>query len=54
MPTRFESGLLNPQLFDWRREPVLREARRWLLNDFNPETVPELIAIVSEGPAVLD
>ena len=39
MPTTFESGLLNLQLFDLRREPVLREARAWFLNEFNPETL---------------
>lgn len=47
MATPFESGLLNLQLFDLRREPVLREARGWFLNDFNPESLPELIAVVS-------
>jgi hypothetical protein len=47
MPTTFESGLLNLQLFDLRREPVLREARAWFLNDFNPQTLPELVAMVS-------
>jgi hypothetical protein len=29
MPTPFESAQLNLQLFDLRRETVLREARRW-------------------------
>ena len=47
MATPFESGLLNLQLFDLRRDPVLREARAWFLNDFNPESLPELIAVVS-------
>ena len=47
MPTPFESALLNLQLFDLRREPVLREARAWFLGDFNPETLPELVALVS-------
>jgi hypothetical protein len=47
MPTTFESGLLNLQLFDLRREPVLREARAWFLTEFNPETLPELVALVS-------
>jgi len=47
MPTTFESGLLNLQLFDLRREPVLREARAWFLNDFNPQTLQELVAMVS-------
>jgi hypothetical protein len=46
MATPFESGLLNLHLFDLRREPLLREARAWFLNEFNPETLPELIEIV--------
>ena len=33
MPTPFESARLNLQLFDQRREPVLREARAWFLLD---------------------
>jgi hypothetical protein len=47
MPTPFESGLLNIQLFDLRREPVLREARAWFSNEFNPETFTEFVALVS-------
>ena len=47
MPTPFESAQLNLQLFDLRRETVLREARRWFLADFNPETIAELVALVS-------
>lgn len=47
MPTPFESAQLNLQLFDLRREPVLREARTWFLNEFNPESVAELGALVS-------
>ena len=35
MPTPFESATLNLQLFDLRREPVLREARQWFLAGFN-------------------
>ncbi|MBZ5633302.1 MAG: hypothetical protein LAO55_09245 [Acidobacteriia bacterium] len=49
MPTPFESAQLNLQLFDLRREAVLREARNWFLLEFNPETFAELVAIVS-GP----
>jgi len=49
MPTPFESALLNLQLFDLRREPVLREARDWFLREFNPETFDELVAFV-RGP----
>src|SRR6185295_18140240 len=47
MPTPFESAQLNLQLFDLRRETVLREARRWFLADFNPETMAELVGLVS-------
>jgi hypothetical protein len=46
MPSPFESASLNLQLFDLRREPVLREARDWFLREFNPETFDELVAIV--------
>jgi hypothetical protein len=47
MPTPFESAQLNLQLFDLRREPVLREARIWFLIEFNPESLAELVALVS-------
>jgi hypothetical protein len=47
MPTPFESAQLNLRLFDLRREPVLREARSWFLNEFNPESITELVALVS-------
>jgi hypothetical protein len=47
MPSPFESALLNLQLFELRREAVLREARDWFLREFNPETLDELIEIVS-------
>lgn len=47
MPTPFESAQLNLQLFDLRREPVLRAARSWFLLDFNPETLAEVVAAVS-------
>jgi hypothetical protein len=49
MPTPFESAQLNLQLFDLRREAVLREARSWFLIEFNPESFADVIAIVS-GP----
>jgi hypothetical protein len=45
--TPFESATLNLQLFDLRREPVLREARDWFLREFNPETFADVIAAVS-------
>ena len=47
MPTPFESASLNLQLFDLRRETVLRQARQWFLSDFNPETFAEFVHIVS-------
>lgn len=47
MPTPFESAQLNLQLFDLRRETVLREARAWFLADFNPETMADLMAAVT-------
>ena len=46
MPTPFESAQLNLQLFDLRREPVLREARSWFIRDFNPESFEEFVTIV--------
>jgi hypothetical protein len=45
MPTPFESAQLNLQLFELRREPVLREARDWFLREFNPESFTELAAL---------
>ena len=47
MPSAFESGLLNLQLYDLRREPVLREARAWFLRDFNPKSLAELAETVN-------
>jgi hypothetical protein len=47
MPTPFESATLNLRLFELRREPVLREARRWYFAEFNPETFAEFAAIVA-------
>jgi hypothetical protein len=44
MSTPFESAQLNLQLFDLRREPVLREARSWFLLDFHPQTLAEFVA----------
>ncbi|HEV3038676.1 MAG TPA: hypothetical protein VHA33_12950 [Candidatus Angelobacter sp.] len=49
MPTPFENAQLNLQLFDLRREPVLREARNWFLFEFNPESFAELASTVG-GP----
>ena len=47
MPTPFESAQLNLQLFDLRREPVLREARSWFLLEFHPETMADFVTAVT-------
>jgi hypothetical protein len=44
MPTPFESAQLNLQLFEMRREPVLRKARDWFITDFFPESADEYFA----------
>lgn len=44
MPTPFESAQLNLKLFELRREPVLRQARAWLLREFHPEKFEEVSA----------
>lgn len=49
MPTPTESAHLILELFDLRREPVLREARAWFTREFNPTTLEELGALAS-GP----
>ena len=46
-PTPYESARLNLQLFELRREPVLREARAWFLADFTPADFPELVRVAS-------
>lgn len=52
MPTPFESAQLNLQLFELRRESVLREARSWFLLDFHPESLAEFVtAIMGERNA---
>lgn len=47
MPTPFESAQLNLQLYDLRREPLLRQARSWFVLEFNPESFDDLISLVS-------
>lgn len=47
MPTPFESAQLNLQLFDLRREPVLREARSWFITEFDPESFADVVAAVT-------
>jgi hypothetical protein len=46
MSTPFESAQLNLQLFDLRREALLREARAWFLAEFNPDSFADLAAMV--------
>ena len=45
MPTPFESATLNLKLFELRREPVLREARAWLMQQFHPQSLEDVVAI---------
>ena len=45
----YESAQLNLQLYDLRREALLREARAWFLAEFHPETFEDALAIV-RGP----
>lgn len=47
MPTPFENAQLNLQLFDLRRERMLREARAWFVGDFNPASFSDLVAQMS-------
>jgi hypothetical protein len=47
MASPYESGVLNLQLYDLRREPVLREARAWFLRDFNPSSLAEIGEVLS-------
>jgi hypothetical protein len=49
MPTPYESAKLILQIFEMRREPVLREARLWFVRDFNPETIDDVKAALA-GP----
>jgi hypothetical protein len=44
MPTPYESAKLNLQLFEMRRESVLRKARDWFITDFFPESVDDYFA----------
>jgi hypothetical protein len=49
MPTPYESAKLILQIFEMRREAVLREARAWFIRDFNPETIDDVKAALA-GP----
>lgn len=47
MPSAFESAQLILQLYELRREPVLREARRWFVKEFNPVSFEDVVAAAS-------
>ncbi|HXA17143.1 MAG TPA: hypothetical protein VN380_09140 [Thermoanaerobaculia bacterium] len=49
MPTPYESAKLILQIFEMRRETVIREARLWFVRDFNPETIDDFKAALA-GP----
>jgi hypothetical protein len=46
MTTPYESGRLILELFELRRDPLLREARDWFLRSFHPETVDDVVAVL--------
>ena len=48
MPIPYESARLNLQLYDLRREPVLREARAWILGEFNPENIDDVVRMIGD------
>ena len=48
MPTPYESARLNLQLYELRREPVLRQARAWFLGEFNPESIDDVVRMIGE------
>lgn len=48
MPSPFESAQLILQLFDLRREPVLRDARSWFVKEFNPVSFDDVVAAASK------
>ena len=43
-PTAADAGIIL-KLYDLRREPELRKARNWWLNDFWPETIDDVAAV---------
>jgi len=47
MPTPYESARLIVQLYELRREPLLREARAWFIREFHPETVDDVLAVLA-------
>src|SRR5260370_21245289 len=45
VPTKYESADLLLKLYDLRREPMLRRARAWFHERFNPETAQQVLAV---------
>src|SRR5260370_19689931 len=45
VPTKYESADLLLKLYDLRREPMLRRARAWFRERFNPETAQQVLAV---------
>ncbi len=43
--TKYESADLLLKLYDLRREPMLRQARAWFRERFNPETAQQVLAV---------
>ena len=49
MATPFESAQLILKLFELRRDPLMREARTWLVREFHPDTIADVQAALA-GP----
>src|SRR5260370_42177942 len=45
VPTKYESADLLLKLYDLRLEPMLRRARAWFRERFNPETAQQVLAV---------
>src|SRR4051795_5533504 len=45
MSTPYESAQLILKIFEMRREPVLREARVWVVREFHPSSGAEILAL---------
>ena len=49
MPTPYESAQLILKLFELRRDPIMRDARTWIVREFNPDTIADVQAALA-GP----
>ena len=47
MPTPFESAQLILQLYELRREPVMRAARHWFTREFHPDSFEDVKAVMA-------